>query len=296
MGILRGRRQQDSSGGPAGAPGDEVVEELAKLSTDMERRLPGETPVGRQTWYFRRGRERASALLSSLMSLLGKGGMAAAKGAGYGSRALADRLLDAAPRIPVRNLATLRAQHPDAADPEELADRLALGASRASAAVGASIGAAAMLPVAPAMPLEIAAETLAVAAVEIKLIAELHEVYGHPPQGARTQRASAYVMAWADRRGIDRASLISPAGLAAVALGAEVRQKVSKRLARSTLRRLPSLTPLLLGAGIGATVNRRDTRKLSKQIRKDLRGRPPADPDYWTAVAPPVDLARDKEL
>lgn len=199
---------------------------------------------------------------------------------------MADQLMQAAPRIPVRNLATLRAQHPTAADADRLAALLITGASRASAALGAGVGAAAMLPVPPAMAVEIAAETLAVAAVEIKLIAELHEVYGVRAQGNVTQRASAYVAAWANRRGIDPTLLVKPAGLAAMALGAEVRQQVRKRLTRSTLRRLPSLIPLMVGAGIGATVNRRDTRKVGRQVRDDLRSRRPAAAAYWSAAAP----------
>ncbi|KQV12079.1 hypothetical protein ASC99_35235 [Kitasatospora sp. Root107] len=69
------------------------------------------------------------------------------------------------------------------------------------------------------MALEIAAETLSVAAVEIKLIAELHEIYGMPAVGTVAQRAGAYVGAWADGRGIDRAALIRPASLAALAVG-----------------------------------------------------------------------------
>ncbi|MFD9245730.1 ABC transporter transmembrane domain-containing protein, partial [Streptomyces sp. NPDC059556] len=49
--------------------------------------------------------------------------------------------------------------------------------------VGAGVGAAAMLPVPPAMPAELAAEITGVAAIEMKLIAELHEVYGQRPPG-----------------------------------------------------------------------------------------------------------------
>ena len=170
--------------------------------------------------------------------------------------------------------------------PGELADLLVTGAGRASAALGAGVGAAAMLPVPPAMAVEIAAETLAVAAVEIKLIAELHEVYGRPAAGNTAQRGAAYVTAWANRRGIDGTALLKPAGLVAVAVGSDVRSRVGKRLTRSSLRRLPSLAPLLIGAGIGANINRRDTRKLAAQVRADLRGNPPADPSYWTAAAP----------
>ncbi|MDH6128902.1 hypothetical protein [Kitasatospora sp. GP82] len=265
---------------------EEAVEELAALSADMERRPPGATPEARERWYRRTGSERATVLVRTLAGLLGRGSVAAAKGAGVGGRALADRLVQAAPRIPVRDLATLRAHHPDVAGPEDLADQLVAGACRASSAVGASVGAAAMLPVPPAMAVEIAAETLAVAAVEIKLIAELHQVYGQPAAGTAAQRATAYVVAWANQRGIDPTSLVGPAGFAVVAVGSEVRQKLRRRLTRSTLRRLPSLTPLLVGAGFGATVNRRDTRKLADKVRADLRHRPPVDPVYWSDAAP----------
>ncbi|MFF1909343.1 hypothetical protein [Kitasatospora sp. NPDC058218] len=283
-------RKPGRSGPPDPAP-EQVAEELAELVEELERPAPAvEGGPARQIAEYRAGgRSRATALLGSVSRRLGSGGLAAAKGAAYGGRALADQLMHAAPRIPVRDLATLRAQHPDAADPERLADLLVTGASRASGALGAGVGATAMLPVPPAMVVEIAAETLAVAAVEIKLIAELHEVYGLAAQGTTTQRASAYVAAWANRRGIDATMLVKPAGFAAMALGAEVRQQVRKRLTRSTLRRLPSLIPLLIGAGIGATVNRRDTRKLAREVRKDLRKRRhAADGAYWTAAAPPL--------
>ena len=277
-------RKADTAGP---APG-ELAEELAELVEGMERGPARSGPVApaEVALHRRGGRQRATRLVRSLMGLLGRGGRVAVKGAGYGGRALADRLLVAAPRIPVRSLATLRSQYPGISDSEQLADLLVTGACRASAALGAGVGAAAMLPVPPAMPVEIAAETLAVAAVEIKLIAELHEVYGQPATGNTAQRGAAYVTAWSNRRGIDRAALLKPAGLVAVAVGSDVRKRLGKRLTRSSLRRLPSLMPLLIGAGIGANINRRDTRKLAGEVRDDLRGRPPADPSYWTAASP----------
>ncbi|MFD5086528.1 hypothetical protein ACFWOG_28305 [Kitasatospora sp. NPDC058406] len=270
---------------------DRVADELAELVEELERPVPEVPggPVGQVVEYgagVERGRRRGARLVADIARRLGTRGQAAARGAVYGGRALAEQLIHTAPRIPVRSLSTLRAQHPGAADPDKLAELLIVGAGRASSALGAGVGAAAMLPVPPAMPLEIAAETLAVAAVEIKLIAELHEVYGVPAQGSTAQRATAYVTAWANRRGIDGSLLVKPAGLAAMALGSEVRQQVRRRLTRSSLRRLPSLTPLLVGAGIGATVNRRDTRKLAREVREDLKGRLPVDPGYWSAAAP----------
>ncbi|MFI2607495.1 hypothetical protein [Kitasatospora sp. NPDC018619] len=274
---------EPSGAGPA-AP--ELADRLAEL-VEASERPAGQGPVAE---YAARQRGRGRAVVTHTARLLGHGGRAvargAAKGAAYGGRAMTDQLVRTAPRIPVRDLATLRAQHPEAAFPEQLADVLVTGAVRASGALGAGVGAAAMMPVPPAMPVEIAAETLAVAAVEIKLIAELHEVYGIPARGSATQRAGAYLGAWANRRGVDASLLVRPAGFAALAIGSEVRQQVRRRLTRSTLRHLPALTPLLVGAGIGATMNRRDARRLADEVREDLRARRPADGAYWDAAAP----------
>ncbi|WP_371502150.1 hypothetical protein OG871_34230 [Kitasatospora sp. NBC_00374] len=294
MGFLRRPSEPDPADRPAGDVAGELspaeaADELAALAREMEEGSAASR---------RRGTRRTATLVRATTRALGRGGTAAArggtaaaKGAGYGSRALADRLLQLAPRIPVRDLATLRAQHPGARDPEELADLLVAGALRASSAVGASIGAAAMLPVPLAMPLEIAAETLVVAAVEVKLIAELHQVYGLPATGGTAQRGVAYVSAWADRRGIDGSAPARPAGLVALAglaVGSEVRQKVTKRITRSTLRKLPSLAPMLVGAGVGATLNRRETGRLASRVRADLRGRTVPDAGYWTAAERPA--------
>jgi hypothetical protein len=81
---------------------------------------------------------------------------------------VAERLVDTAPRIPVRDLATLRAQFPGLG-PDEIADRLIAAAVKGTMTVGAGVGAAAMMPTPPAMPAELATETLGVAAVEFKL-------------------------------------------------------------------------------------------------------------------------------
>ncbi|GJF31301.1 hypothetical protein KNE206_40010 [Kitasatospora sp. NE20-6] len=272
-------------GAGAGGVGAELTpeaaaEELAALTREMEE--------GSQA-SRRRALGRATALVVSTGRALGRGGARTARATVAGGRATTERLLQAAPRIPVRDLATLRSQHPKAQDPEALADLLVTGAVRASAAVGAGVGAAAMLPVPPAMAAEIAAETLVVAAVEIKLIAELHQVYGVPATGTAAQRTTAYVTAWADRRGIDRAALASPAGLTAMAglaVGSEVRSKVRKRLTRSTLRKLPSMVPLMVGAALGAALNKRDTGRLATRVRADLRKRGGAPEGYWEAAGP----------
>ncbi|WEH39267.1 hypothetical protein OG233_07085 [Streptomyces sp. NBC_01218] len=179
---------------------------------------------------------------------------------------LADRIIDTAPRVPVRDLATLRRHFPGLG-PEEIADRLVSGASKATAAVGAGIGAAAMMPVPPAMVAELAAEITGVAAIEMKLVAELHEVYGRRPPGNLTQRSTAYLTSWTEERGID---VIRPATLNA-ALGGQMKRELRQQIMKRMVRDLPNLIPFMIGAAVGAAMNRRDTRKLAERIRKDLR-------------------------
>jgi hypothetical protein len=181
---------------------------------------------------------------------------------------LADRIIDLAPRIPVRDLETLRRQFPGLG-PEELADKLVSGATAGSATVGAGVGAAAMLPVPPALPAELAAEITAVAAIELKLIAELHEVYGRRPPGNLKERAVAYLTSWTTERGVD---LSKPATVSG-ALGGPVKRELRQQIVKRTVRSLPNLVPFMVGAAVGAFMNRRDTRHVADHVRKDLRRR-----------------------
>ncbi|MCC3777538.1 hypothetical protein [Streptomyces sp. UNOB3_S3] len=210
--------------------------------------------------------------MASLAAVAGRQAVARLRTGGRGARsgltAVADRIIANAPRIPVRDLATLRAQFPGLG-PEELADKLVAGAGYGTSTVGAGIGAAAMLPVPPAMPAELAAEIIGVAAVEFKLIAELHEVYGVRAPGNGRQRAVAYLGAWADERGID---VTSPLTVNA-ALGGQLRRELRQRVLKRTFRNLPNLTPFMIGATVGAVMNRRDTHRLAEKVRRDLRAR-----------------------
>ena len=106
-----------------------------------------------------------------------------------------------APRLRVRDQAALQAQFPGQSA-EEIADALIEGAARAAAAAGGAAGMAAALPVLPAFPAEMAAETLVLVGIELKLVAELHEAYGTPAPGNFAERMSAYLAAWAHRRGV----------------------------------------------------------------------------------------------
>jgi hypothetical protein len=201
------------------------------------------------------------------MRATGRGVRAARRGMSGGTGWLTGQVLAMAPRLRVRNQAALRAQFPGRSA-EEIADALVEGAARASAAVGGAVGAWAALPVLPAFPAEIATETLALVGIEIKLVAELHEAYGVPAQGNMADRMTAYVGAWANRRGV----ALVPGGLV-LAAGSPLVRRLRWRLAARAGRTAFSLAPLLTGAAAGAMLNRRETRKLGEEVRTDLRGR-----------------------
>ena len=211
--------------------------------------------------------------------LAGRVPRAAGGGRRFGWRWMAHEVVVLAPRLPVRDQAKLRAQFPGKS-PDEMADALIEGASRASAAVGATIGVWSVLPIAPAFPAEIVTETLTLVGIEIKLIAELHEVYGMRPPGDLTSRMTAYVGAWANRRGVS----LTPGGVV-LALGSPLARRLQRRLAARAGRSAVSLGPLLTGAAAGALLNRRETRRLGHEIRDDLRKRTPGTLG-WTAGTP----------
>jgi hypothetical protein len=186
-----------------------------------------------------------------------------------GGRWLSTQVLTMAPRLPVRDLATLRGQYPGRT-PDEIADALIEGASRASATVGVAVGAWSVLPFIPAIGVEVATETLSVVGIEIKLVAELHEVYGIRAPGNVIDRMTAYVGAWASRRGV----ALAPGGLVLV-VGSPLARQLQRRLAARAGRSVFSLGPLLTGAVAGGLLNRRETRKLGHLLRDDLRSRSP---------------------
>ena len=172
-----------------------------------------------------------------------------------------------APRLRVRDRAALQAQFPGK-PPDEIADALIEGASRAAAAMGGAAGVASALPVLPAFPAEIAAETLVLVGIELKLVAELHEAYGTPAPGNLPERMSAYLAAWAHRRGV----FMIEGGLIFTA-GSPLARLLRRRLAIRAGRSAFSLAPLLTGAAAGALFNRRETRRLGRDIQRDLRRR-----------------------
>jgi hypothetical protein len=243
---------------------DEISVRAAEVAADVTE---AERPQDRQ----RLAAAFAKAAGSSAR-LAGRGTRAAGRqlgavrrGAGSGTAWLAAQVTAMAPRLRVRDQAALQAQFPGQSA-EEIADALVDGASRASAAAGGAVGVWAALPALPAFPVEVAAETLVLVGIEIKLIAELHEAYGTPAPGNVVERMSAYVAAWAHRRGV----FMIPGGVV-LATGSPLARLLRRRLAVRAGRSAFSLAPLLTGAAAGAYFNSRETRRLGQAIRRDLR-------------------------
>lgn len=195
------------------------------------------------------------------------GGSATVRGLRASGRWLADQVIEMAPKLPIRTLPTLQSQYPGL-QAEQLADQLITGAARASAGIGVAVGVAASVPFIPTAPVELGVETLALVAIELKLIAELHEVYGMPAPGSGPQRMLAYTGSWAERRGIR----ITTSGLA-LAVGSPLRRKLERRLLVKAGQSTLALAPLLAGAAAGALIDHRETRRLGILIRDDLRKR-----------------------
>jgi hypothetical protein len=188
---------------------------------------------------------------------------------------ITDAVAEVTPHIPVRDLETIRKHH-NGLDGDELAERLVRNASRVTAGIGAAGGGIAALEwaVTPALlsaPVLLAAETVAVVAVEIKLIAELHEVYRKPLPGSGMQRAMALVQAWSQRKGINPLQIGS--GFAA-ALSTAARKELRERLLRRFGRNLTTLGPFLTGAAVAGFLNRRATISLGEEVVKDLKRQP----------------------
>jgi uncharacterized protein (DUF697 family) len=187
-------------------------------------------------------------------------------------RWMTDVVGDIAPHVPVRDLKTLQ-RHFDGMDGDELADRLIRNAARATAGVGVAGGGVASVEwaVAPTLlsaPVLLAAETVAVVAIELKLIGELHEVYGRPIAGGTTQRASALIQAWSGERGVN--PLVPGVGVATV-LGTASRKELQGTLLRRFGRNLATFGPMLTGAAVASYLNRRATKSLGEKLQKDLR-------------------------
>lgn len=220
------------------------------------------------------GQEQRQRLIGRLVDAARRHGVRGLLRPRAALRWVADTVAEIAPHVPVRDLATLR-QHHGGLDGEQLADRLVRNATRATAGVGATGGGLTAVewvvtPLLLSAPVLLAAETVAVVAIEMKLIGELHEVYRAPVPGGTGARATALMQSWAQQRGVN--PLVPGVGAAAV-LGTAARKELRERLLRRFGRNLTTLGPLLTGAVVAGYLNRRATRSLGEKVRADLRKR-----------------------
>jgi hypothetical protein len=248
----------DEPGAPP-AEADAIAKRAADLATEVSEE---DRPAQR--------RRLAAAFAGAARSgarVTGRGVRATRRRLGVGTDWLAAQATALAPRLRVRDQAALQAQHPGLAA-DEIAGALIEAAARASATVGAAVGAWAVLPALPAFPAEVLTETLALVGIEVKLVAELHEAYGLPASGTVAERMTAYLAAWAHRGG----AVMVPGGVI-LAAGSPLARRLRRRLAARAGRSAFSLGPLLTGAAAGAMLNSRETRRLGQDVRADLRRR-----------------------
>jgi hypothetical protein len=189
------------------------------------------------------------------------------------SRRMVDAVIEVVPHLPVRDRHTLHAHHPGL-DDDRLAALLVTSATRATAAIGAAGGMLSTVemaapPLLLSAPVQVAAETLAVVAIEIKLIAELHELYERGPVGTPATRGAAYLGAWVRRRGID--PFAEGKGRWAGVVSGAARRELRQRLMRRAGRNVTTMMPFLAGAVAGAALNQRETKKLGDRVLADLR-------------------------
>lgn len=208
-------------------------------------------------------RAQRVAALRSLGATLGRG---VARPAG-----LADTVVKLAPTLTPRTLVELRSEHGGASG-AQLAHELVRSAARVSGAIGAAAGVlASVTEAAPVAlltaPVQLGVESLAVVAVELKLIAELYVVSGRALPADRMQRTGVMLWSWTTGRGLTRRDLASGPALF---LTRAARTQLSDRLLRRFLRASLGFVPLLAGAAAGAALNARGTRKLGRALAADL--------------------------
>jgi hypothetical protein len=192
---------------------------------------------------------------------------------------LTDLLDAAAPALPIRDRERLQLAHPGATE-QEIAEALTARAAWFTGAIGAATGGLAAAqwfapPSLVAVPLELGAQTVLVAAVEVVLVGELHELYRRPAPGDARERAVAYLTSWSTQRAVGSTGSVGLLSRLGTAGAQALRRRVTRRLAGSA----SSLAPLLVGATLAARSNRRATALLAERVLADLRtGLPPRRP------------------
>jgi hypothetical protein len=206
------------------------------------------------------------------LAALGASARRAGRRAVVSGRWLADTVLDVAPRVPVRDAATLSAHH-DGRTGDELAREVIRAAGRVSGGIAATTGgviAAQQLTVAGLVlvPFEIAAETALVVATELKLVAELHNLAGRQLSGGPHQRAGDALVAWMSGRAVPPNPVVAP--VRSDRLGPAGRRQLREALRQRFTRNLSTLAPMLTGAAAAGYLNRKATLDIGARLAGDL--------------------------
>jgi hypothetical protein len=239
--------------------------------------------------------------LRALVRSLAGSARRAGRGAVVSGRWLADTVVDLAPRVPVRDAETLSTHH-DGLTGAALAQDVVRSAGRVSGGIAAATGgliAAQQVSVAGlvVVPFELAAETALVVLVELKLVAELHQIGGRPLGGGPLRRSGTALTVWlsghaAPASGAAPAGVVAaddadageidtepggaepdgarPAGSAGLRLGRGARRELAAALRRRFTRNLATLGPMLTGAAAGGYLNRRATLSIGNRVARDL--------------------------
>jgi hypothetical protein len=187
-------------------------------------------------------------------------------------RWLADTVVDVAPRVPVRGAQALSAHHAGLTG-DELGRSVVRAAGRVSGGMGAAAGGvitAQEVSVAGLLlvPFELAAVTALVVATEIKLVAELHHVAGHPLPGGARRRTEAAIVSWMSGRAAPPNAVV--ASVRGDVLGSAGRRQLRETLRARFARNLSALAPLLTGAVAAGYLNRKATLDIGNRVARDL--------------------------
>jgi hypothetical protein len=187
-------------------------------------------------------------------------------------RWLADTVVEVAPRLPVRDAATLSAHH-DGLTGDALARSVVRAGGRVSGGIAAATGGiitAQEVSVAGLLlvPFELAALTALVVVTEVKVVTELHHVAGRALPGGPRRRTEAAIVSWMSGRAAPPTEL--SATVRGDLLGRAGRQQLAPHLRARFMRNLTVLAPLLTGAVAAGYLNRKATLAIGNQVARDL--------------------------
>ena len=187
-------------------------------------------------------------------------------------RWLADTVVEVAPRVPVRDAATL-SSHYYGLTCDQLARSVIRGGGRVSGGIAAAAGGvitAQEVSVAGLLlvPFELAALTALVVVTEVKVVTELHHVADRPLPGGPRRRTEAAIVSWMSGRAAPPTEL--SATVRGDVLGRAGRQQLAQQLRSRFTRNLTALAPLLTGAVAAAYLNRKSTIAVGNAVARDL--------------------------